>query len=434
MSFRFRQTFSLLPGLHLNVGKAGVSLSLGVPGVSLNLGPRGSSLALGIPGTGLSYRHPLSIPAQKQPTVLLMNSQYPLATGPTGTELRAILLPDARRTLNDDRVREAWELFVKTAENLQGVGSIFEMMLRPEVRGNVVNGERANAFMPRQINIFANPEPALGPGGHSVVMTGGMFWEFLPGRFFANGHTYDGLQVAMDVGGFQTIEITPSGDAEVVGYSGRQPIMKYVRVDVSCGSLRTSVAFSNIALAGHFVAAYRNYIEVLAGRPYKEVHPYRDLNAAPIQRLPAPLSRQVDTVAYPEPSRKSARPLKAIMGILGLFVALGAIGHIANQSSKPTALSNATPTSSASGQQAGTLSNRATIQSSPSQLAVSSAGRDGRTKQGANIRSGPSGDAPVIRTVAGGTPLRIVETVNNWHRISLGGEGPIGWIHRSLVD
>ncbi|MBS3966636.1 MAG: DUF4236 domain-containing protein [Truepera sp.] len=56
MAFRFRRSISIAPGLRVNLGKRGVSLSAGVRGASLTFGSRGTYANVGIPGTGLSYR------------------------------------------------------------------------------------------------------------------------------------------------------------------------------------------------------------------------------------------------------------------------------------------------------------------------------------------------------------------------------------------
>jgi hypothetical protein len=59
--FRFRKTFTILPGVRINLSKTGVSGSLGGNGATLNVGKQGEQVTLGIPGTGLSYRTPLSL-------------------------------------------------------------------------------------------------------------------------------------------------------------------------------------------------------------------------------------------------------------------------------------------------------------------------------------------------------------------------------------
>lgn len=55
MGLRFRQSFSLFPGVRLNVGKRGISASFGVPGATVNLSKRGVKATVGLPGSGLSY-------------------------------------------------------------------------------------------------------------------------------------------------------------------------------------------------------------------------------------------------------------------------------------------------------------------------------------------------------------------------------------------
>jgi hypothetical protein len=71
MAFRFRKRIKLLPGVWLNVGKTGISTSVGGDGVTVNYyGKRGTRTTLSAPGTGLSYsssRRPLFQPSNKAP-------------------------------------------------------------------------------------------------------------------------------------------------------------------------------------------------------------------------------------------------------------------------------------------------------------------------------------------------------------------------------
>ncbi|MCU1314919.1 MAG: hypothetical protein JWN63_241 [Candidatus Acidoferrum typicum] len=55
MGFRFRRSAKLLPGVRLNLGKRGASVSVGVRGAHVTYGPTGTRTTVGIPGTGLSY-------------------------------------------------------------------------------------------------------------------------------------------------------------------------------------------------------------------------------------------------------------------------------------------------------------------------------------------------------------------------------------------
>ncbi|MWL74508.1 DUF4236 domain-containing protein, partial [Escherichia coli] len=59
MGLRFRQTFTLFPGVRLNIGKHGFSASFGAPGATVNVGKRGIRATVGIPGSGISYTQDL---------------------------------------------------------------------------------------------------------------------------------------------------------------------------------------------------------------------------------------------------------------------------------------------------------------------------------------------------------------------------------------
>lgn len=59
MAFRFRRTVKIFPGVRLNLGKRGVSVSAGVRGANVTLGRQGLYGNVGIPGSGLSYREKL---------------------------------------------------------------------------------------------------------------------------------------------------------------------------------------------------------------------------------------------------------------------------------------------------------------------------------------------------------------------------------------
>ena len=55
MSWRFRKSVKLFPGVRLNISKGGISTTFGPRGVSVNLGKRGTRATVGVPGTGVSY-------------------------------------------------------------------------------------------------------------------------------------------------------------------------------------------------------------------------------------------------------------------------------------------------------------------------------------------------------------------------------------------
>jgi hypothetical protein len=59
MSCRFRWSFSVIPGLRLNLSKGGMSTSVGGAPFTMNIGPRGVYSTASLPGTSLSSRHSL---------------------------------------------------------------------------------------------------------------------------------------------------------------------------------------------------------------------------------------------------------------------------------------------------------------------------------------------------------------------------------------
>jgi len=67
MGWRFRQSFTVIPGLRLNLSKSGLSASIGGAPFTLNVGPRGVMGTASIPGTGLSYRQHFSTSPDPQP-------------------------------------------------------------------------------------------------------------------------------------------------------------------------------------------------------------------------------------------------------------------------------------------------------------------------------------------------------------------------------
>ncbi len=78
MGWRFRKSFSPLPGIRLNFSPSGISTSVGAGPLRLYLGSQGAAVTAGIPGAGISYRQPIHLPhsvpehpehAATQPTI-----------------------------------------------------------------------------------------------------------------------------------------------------------------------------------------------------------------------------------------------------------------------------------------------------------------------------------------------------------------------------
>ncbi len=71
MGFRFNRRVRILPGLRLNFGKTGASVSIGARGAWITFGKRGTQATVGLPGTGLSYTTMVkrAAPATRPPLV-----------------------------------------------------------------------------------------------------------------------------------------------------------------------------------------------------------------------------------------------------------------------------------------------------------------------------------------------------------------------------
>jgi len=62
MPWRFQRRISIFPGVRINIGKGGVSTSVGPRGADVNIGKHGVTTNAGLPGTGLSYRQRIGKP------------------------------------------------------------------------------------------------------------------------------------------------------------------------------------------------------------------------------------------------------------------------------------------------------------------------------------------------------------------------------------
>jgi len=60
MAWSFRKRIKIIPGIHLNISKRGISTTIGVRGASVNFSSRGTYLNTSIPGTGFSHRQQIS--------------------------------------------------------------------------------------------------------------------------------------------------------------------------------------------------------------------------------------------------------------------------------------------------------------------------------------------------------------------------------------
>jgi hypothetical protein len=57
MGLRFRKTFSIIPGVKLNIGKKSASVRVGFKGFGYTTGTAGKTISASLPGTGLGFSH-----------------------------------------------------------------------------------------------------------------------------------------------------------------------------------------------------------------------------------------------------------------------------------------------------------------------------------------------------------------------------------------
>lgn len=60
MAWSFRKRIKVIPGVHLNLSKNGISTSIGVKGASITFGKSGNYLNTSIPVLGINSRHKIS--------------------------------------------------------------------------------------------------------------------------------------------------------------------------------------------------------------------------------------------------------------------------------------------------------------------------------------------------------------------------------------
>lgn len=100
MGFRFRKSVKLLPGVRVNFGLNGASLSVGPRGASVSIGKNGTHTNLSIPGTGISFREKVghSSAQKKRLEERYVNAQMKIER----EQHRQDALSDVKVTLQDD--------------------------------------------------------------------------------------------------------------------------------------------------------------------------------------------------------------------------------------------------------------------------------------------------------------------------------------------
>lgn len=81
MGLNFRKRVTILPGLTLNFGKRGTSVTIGKRGASVNIGKNGAYANVGVPGTGISYRERLDKPSKGNQSRTRVNNGNAVMSG-----------------------------------------------------------------------------------------------------------------------------------------------------------------------------------------------------------------------------------------------------------------------------------------------------------------------------------------------------------------
>ena len=83
MGWRFRKSFSPLPGIRLNFSPRGISTSVGVGPIRFYAGSQSAAVTARIPGTGISYRQPIHLPRSAPEHSAPTTPQPPIPAIPT---------------------------------------------------------------------------------------------------------------------------------------------------------------------------------------------------------------------------------------------------------------------------------------------------------------------------------------------------------------
>ena len=122
MGWRFRKSFSPLPGVRLNFSPRGISTSVGAGPFRFYAGSQGAAVTTRIPGTGISYRQPLHLPhptasQTSNAPALIQQPEVPQprvmpSRPPAGTEIHSA----STATLTTEGLEPVKELLTKAQE------------------------------------------------------------------------------------------------------------------------------------------------------------------------------------------------------------------------------------------------------------------------------------------------------------------------------
>jgi hypothetical protein len=170
MSWRFRQSFKILPGLKLNLSKGGLSASVGGAPFTMNLGRRGLYATASIPGTGIQFRQRLSGESRQNPQPSLyepprppLSNDFPDSPpsslppfGSSSAPLREIRSASTE-LLTSESLKELKNLIQTAYEEHEEISSEFSKAKQENVRATARFNSWDNGFLLKKIfkNSFA---------------------------------------------------------------------------------------------------------------------------------------------------------------------------------------------------------------------------------------------------------------------------------------
>jgi len=116
MGWRFRKSFSPLPGVRLNFSPRGISTSVGAGPFRVHVGSQGAAVTTRIPGTGISYRQPVHIPQSTTPQTPRSTSHGPNPQDVPGAPTPNEISSASTATLTTEGLEPVKELLTKAQE------------------------------------------------------------------------------------------------------------------------------------------------------------------------------------------------------------------------------------------------------------------------------------------------------------------------------
>ncbi len=135
MGWRFRKSFSPIPGVRLTFSPRGISTSVGAGPLRFTVGPQGSAVTARIPGTGIAFREQIHLPGSESgsPSGKPQPTPVDVPTVPVTTEIRSA----STATLTSEGLGPIKELLVRAQEE--------RSRLLPELRDAEADAARLRA-------------------------------------------------------------------------------------------------------------------------------------------------------------------------------------------------------------------------------------------------------------------------------------------------